>query len=436
MRVKTSFRKIANAYYNIGLERAKLNDLSGAAGFLKEALHYDKSCTEARNLLGLIFYEMGETADALVHWIISYNFDPDPVHNRADHFLEEIQRKALVIENDSDLVKRFNQALLMAQNGGEDFAIIELRDITRKKPNFVKAQLLLAVLCMQNGEYVKAGHSLLKVLEIDHNNPQASVLMEEVKRSTGRADIEQAKLKNAFSRREIEDGDVIIPRQSNQVGADRIVLHVAIGIMVGILSFYILVLPTIKRGYNDELNKSIAENSQELSDINTQYNELSNEYEALTADYNDVSQKLNAYEAENAAFTDIYEKLNSIVADYNAGDIEKAVASYTSIDRSLVTAEPLLGQMQSVDRIMLNDAFNQLVDNGTDNWNGGNYSQAEYYYKLALEIKSDDPEAMYLLARLYQSQERIAEANELFDRIVGEHPESPYSQRAVDARGY
>ena len=146
MKVKTSFRKIANAYYNVGLERAQLNDLSGAAVYLKEALHYDKTCTDARNLLGLIFYEMGETADALVQWIISYNFDPDPENNRADHFLDEIQRKAVVIERDSDLVKRFNQALYIAQHDGEDFAVIELRDITRKKPNFVKAQLLLALL--------------------------------------------------------------------------------------------------------------------------------------------------------------------------------------------------------------------------------------------------------------------------------------------------
>ena len=436
MKVKTSFRKIANAYYNVGLERAQLNDLSGAAGFLKEALHYDKRCTDARNLLGLIFYEMGETADALVQWIISFNLDPDPEHNRADYFLGEIQRKTTVIENDSALVKRFNQALIIAQNGGEDFAIIELRDITRKKPNFVKAQLLLAVLYMQNGDYIKAGRGLLEVLRIDHNNPQASVLMEEVKRSTGKADIEKAKLKNAFSHREIEDGDVIIPKQSNQVAPDRIVLHIVIGIMVGILSFYILVLPTIKRSYNDELNKSIAENSQELSDVNQKYNELNESFNTLNEQYNDVSQKLNAYEAENAAFTDMYEKLNSIVADYNAGNIEDAVTEYTSIDRSLVTSEPLLSQLQSVDRIMLNDAFNSMVDQGTNNWNGGNLSRAEYYYKLALEIKSDDPEAMYLLARLYQNQDRIAEANALFDRIVGEHPESTYSQRAVEARGY
>ena len=68
--------KIANAYYNRGLERAQLQDLSGAAIYLKEALRYDKYCTNARNLLGLIFFEMGETASALVQWVISLNLDP------------------------------------------------------------------------------------------------------------------------------------------------------------------------------------------------------------------------------------------------------------------------------------------------------------------------------------------------------------------------
>ena len=43
---------------------------------------------------------------------------------------------------------------------------------------------------------------------------------------------------------------------------------------------------------------------------------------------------------------------------------------------------------------------------------------------------------MFLLARLLQSQDRTTEANEIFDRIVGEHPDSPYAQRSIDARGY
>ena len=56
----------ANSFYNRGLELAKERDLSGAAGYLKRALELNKYHTDARNLLGLIFYEMGETSDALV----------------------------------------------------------------------------------------------------------------------------------------------------------------------------------------------------------------------------------------------------------------------------------------------------------------------------------------------------------------------------------
>lgn len=436
MKDKTSFRKIANAYYNIGLQRAQLNDLTGAAGYLKEALHYDKYCIEARNLLGLIFYEMGETADALVQWIISCNFEPDPDRNIADHYLNEIQRKTSVIENDSDLVKRFNQALNIAQNGGEDFAVIELRDITKKKPNFVKAQLLLALLYMQEGEHIKAGRALLEVLEIDHNNPQAGVLMEEVKKLTGKSEIEKAKLKNAFSHRELEDGDVIIPRQERTTGGGRIALYIVSGVLLGLMIFYLLILPAIRRGYVDELNDSIAKNSSEMSSINARYGMLDESFRELNEKYLDVSKKLNAYEAENAAFTEMYEKLNGIVGSMNEGNIEEAVNSYLSVDRSLITAEPLLSQLQDVDRLMLNEAFDSIVQRGTDNWNAGDKEKAEYYYLLALDIKTDDPEAMYLLARLYQSQDRITEANVLFDRIVGEHPENKYAQKSIEARGY
>ena len=71
----------ANSFYNRGLELAKERDLSGAAGYLKRALELNKYHTDARNLLGLIFYEMGETSDALVQWVISVNLQPE--ENRA-----------------------------------------------------------------------------------------------------------------------------------------------------------------------------------------------------------------------------------------------------------------------------------------------------------------------------------------------------------------
>ena len=78
-------RVIANSYYNMGLERARLRDLSGAAECLKKSLHFNKYQTDARNLLGLIYYEVGEVGDALVQWVISMNLQPQ--ENRADYYL-------------------------------------------------------------------------------------------------------------------------------------------------------------------------------------------------------------------------------------------------------------------------------------------------------------------------------------------------------------
>ena len=108
MDIAAKNRQIANSYYNLGLEKAKVRDLSGAAQCLKKSLHFSKYQTDARNLLGLIYYENGEVADALVQWVISLNLQPE--NNLADHYLDEIQRKPGQLETESqnvNIVKRF-----------------------------------------------------------------------------------------------------------------------------------------------------------------------------------------------------------------------------------------------------------------------------------------------------------------------------------------
>ena len=145
---------------------------------------------------------------------------------------------------------------------------------------------------------------------------------------------------------------------------------------------------------------------------------------------------MNVLQEQNINFTSAYESLNSIISDCGAGNYEAAADKYLQLDRSIITSEPLISQLQEADRLMLNDGFTAISEMGTAQWNGGNLSAAENYYRLALNIKPDDPEVMFLLARLLQSQDRISEANEIFDKIVGEHPESPYAQRSIDARGY
>ena len=53
-------RLVSNSFYNTGLELARIRDLTGAVQYLQKCLNLNKYHIEARNLLGLIYYEMGE----------------------------------------------------------------------------------------------------------------------------------------------------------------------------------------------------------------------------------------------------------------------------------------------------------------------------------------------------------------------------------------
>ncbi|MCC8149889.1 MAG: tetratricopeptide repeat protein [Lachnospiraceae bacterium] len=93
--------RISNHLYNEGLSRAQVRDLSGAIASLQMGLRYNKQNIEARNLLGLIYYEMGETVNALSEWVISKSMMPED--NPASSFFGECPEEQIRIgENKSD----------------------------------------------------------------------------------------------------------------------------------------------------------------------------------------------------------------------------------------------------------------------------------------------------------------------------------------------
>ena len=82
--------RISNLLYNRGLEKATVRDLSGAIGCLQQSLKFNKENIDARNLLGLCYYETGEAVLALCEWVISKNLSPGD--NAAETYIEEIGR--------------------------------------------------------------------------------------------------------------------------------------------------------------------------------------------------------------------------------------------------------------------------------------------------------------------------------------------------------
>ena len=157
--------RLSNTYYNRGLEKAKARSLSAAAEDLRYSLELNKHNIPARNLLGLIYYEVGEVVSALTEWIISKNLEPEK--NIADEYIQAIQENQARLETINQTIKKYNQSLLYCQQGSEDLAVIQLKKVLSLNPNLVKAHQLLALLYIKTEEYERAGRELRRALAID-----------------------------------------------------------------------------------------------------------------------------------------------------------------------------------------------------------------------------------------------------------------------------
>ena len=95
----------SNYWYNDGLAKAQVRDMSGAITSLKKSLQYNRANLAARNLLGLVYYGRGDVIEALVEWILSKNFQPKD--NIASYFISKVQETPGELEEINQAVKRY-----------------------------------------------------------------------------------------------------------------------------------------------------------------------------------------------------------------------------------------------------------------------------------------------------------------------------------------
>ena len=150
VRMIKKIQSASNYCYNEGLAKAKVRDLSGAVEELKRSLKFDKMNMNARNLLGLIYYEMGESVDAISEWVISKSLIPE--RNPASEYLNDVQSSSSRMESLNQTIAKFNQALTYCQQGDDDLAIIQLKKVLSLNPRLVKGNQLLALLYMKQGK--------------------------------------------------------------------------------------------------------------------------------------------------------------------------------------------------------------------------------------------------------------------------------------------
>lgn len=429
-------RVIANSYYNMGLERARLRDLSGAAECLKKSLHFNKYMTDARNLLGLIYYEVGEVGDALVQWVISMNLQPED--NRADYYLGEIQRKKGTMDNERRAVRRFNQALVYAQNGSEDLAIMQLNKVVEGKPGYVKAQLLFALLCIAREDYQKALKAVSKVLQIDCNNSKALYYKSLLKASgvTTKPEPEKRKLKNVVSHRQMEDDDVIIPPSYRENTKDQAVLNILAGLVLGAAVVLFLVMPAQTKSINENHNKEISKYSEQLSQANKKSTSLNDQLETLKTEKKATEDSLASLTNNADSILAQYQTVIGILNAYKKNDFPTVVKLYAGLDATLITSEGVQAVIGEIRKDMSENGITVLEGLGDKSMAAGDSPTALVYYSKCFELKPTSWQAKYKAAMIYKATGEKDQANGLFSDVINNSKDVELATKAKTERGF
>lgn len=430
-------RRIANAYYNQGLALARQRDLTGAAAALKKSLRFDKFQTDARNLLGLIYLEIGEAGSALCQWVISLNLQEQD--NLAEEYLQRVQGAGGYLETADQAAKKYNQALVYAQNENEDLAVLLLMRMLDDFPNYVKAQELLALLYIRHEDYIKAGRCLYQVLKVDCYNPTAQRYMAVAKHNTGKAEVEKRKLKNAFSHRQMQDDDIIIPPSYKENTGWQSVMNILVGLILGVAVVYFLIMPAKQEAMNALHNKEQLANLEQINQKSLEIDSLIQQLEDAKKAQESAESSLEAMKADSGGVISQYQNMVKLLEAYRVEDAKTAAVLYTSMDMSVLTDGVLNQTVAWIQQDMSENGWKTLLSMGDDAMSqesGAGASQAIDYYNRSLQIRPGNAEVIYKLGLAYEAAGDKDKANEYFGEIIMNYPDSEFTEDSKVRRGY
>ncbi len=432
--------KLSNTYYNIGLEKAKVRDLTGAADYLRRSVRLDKNNINARNLLGLVYFELGECVEAMSEWVISKNIQPDK--NLADNYLAELQSNPTRLDVINQTAKKFNTALGYANEDSDDLAIVQLKRILTMAPNFVKAAQLLALLYMKTDEYEKARKVLIKIEKIDKNNTLTTKYLEEIDKHilkvTGKSP-SKIKRREEAERPALSGDDVIIPQTGYREGnsAAITILNVFIGIILGAALVFFLVTPArikaIKEEYNDKITQMSAQNdSDSLS-----FEALEDEIKELEAENASLKQTVES-QAANISKINAYDSLLSAAAMYVAADYRGCATTLVAIDKEGITSEGFLSAFEQLKAGSFGSAADSFYNEGSSYFDNKNYDKAIECLSTAYGFSQSDPRIPYTLAKAYRAKNGDVvdeNAKKYFEIVIRDFPDSAYVQYSKNYLG-
>ena len=332
-----TYKKIiytSNYLYNDGLQKAQVRDLSGAILSLKNSLWFNKDNLDARNLLGLIYYEIGETVAALSEWVISKNINDERLHRKQNlgaEYLAQVQASKQTMENLDSSIERYNHALECCYTDNLDVAVLQLKKVLSVNPRYLRARQLLALLYIENKQYKRADKELQRCLLLDVNNTTTLRYRKEVLSKLQPEGASQAGAQNAMHKANVRtvktavtgadaqaargrngkpkkpkvgsvikytaDNETIIqPVNARNPGVDGFgipswIYGGVIGLLVGAAMVAFVIMPTRIQSIRTDAQKQIREISSQSDGKDSQITDLQSQVEQLNTDLKDLQEE-------------------------------------------------------------------------------------------------------------------------------------------------
>lgn len=427
--------RASNYHYNQGLYKARIRDLSGAITSLQMSLKYNKRNTNARNLLGLVYFQVGEVVTALGEWVISMHFQSKG--NIAKNYIKRIQNSQSELEVLNSTIQNYNLALQYVRAGKTDLAVNELKKAVHSNPNYIRAYQLLGLLYMQRKQYSAAKKILTKALKLDRNNTTTVHYLTELGDMSHyrRKEKEDGQKKSSFV--QIKDPTpIVIERTANSYTdfntSTLSFVNILIGIIIGAAVVGLLLVPSIQKTKTAEYNEAVVEYSSQISERNKEIATLQNEIDALT----DENAKLNSDIADAGNISD-----NGL----NESSLIQAMKAY--LDNNFVGAGTLLAEVdksllenqdaQAVYEFLLSKTSDTVIDSfyaeGYEYYNNRDYMNAVGYFSKIVKLDPSSVEARFQMGRCYQYLTDFDQARQCYTYIIDNHSDSSYY---ADAQQY
>lgn len=420
--------RLSNMCYNDGLQKAEVRNLSGAIISLKKSLKFNKYNIDARNLLGLVYYEMGETVDALSEWVISKSYQEED--NIAGKYLDEIRQNRGMLDSNNQTIKKYNQALLYCRQDSRDLAIIQLKKVLALNPNLVKGHQLLALLYMQEDKLDLAKKSLRSAGKIDANNTITLRYLKEVNLRLKEKSTGKKKKEDDLISYQSGNETIIMPRRFQESSLGSTIAYVLIGLIVGAAITGFLIVPEIQKNAKVELEKAkvemteaLSSSNQAIADKESQIAILRAELEAALAEEEVLPEQLVAYDMLLSAFV-----------AYTSEDYILTGTNLNLVDVSQLTddAKAMYNTLWSQ---IAEEYYATLYSTGYASYKDKDYVAAAANLQIVVDSNIDYEAgyAAYYLAQSYRKAGDIESARQYYQYVIDTYPGT---ERAKTSKKY